>query len=338
VKKTEIAAPKPRRGDIIIGENMITKIGIIGGGNIGGVIVQEIARRRLSRSIGLVDVKPPDVARGKCLDIAEGIPIINADITIEGSKSYEVIRDAQIVINTAGVPRTVRADGSIPTREELLAINLQITDMVADNILNYCPKAIVISVANPLDAIVFRLFQRLNIPKNRLIGMAGVLDSARYRYFVAEAAGVSVESVNAMVLGGHGDTMVPVRSCCQIAGIPVEEFLPADVLDRIEERVRNAGAEVVGLMGTGSAFVSPAWSAIEMIETIVFDKKKILPCCVLLESEYGVNGYFVGVPVVLGANGVERIIEIRLTDTEKQAFDRSVETVKKTAEDVKCVR
>ncbi|MDI6780996.1 MAG: malate dehydrogenase [bacterium] len=314
---------------------MLNRIGIIGGGNIGGVIVQEIVKRRLSRSIGLVDVKPPDMAMGKCLDIAEGIPVINADITINGSKSYEVIRDAQIVINTAGVPRTVRPDGSIPTREELLSKNLQITDTVAEAICSYCPDAIVISVANPLDAIVFRLFQRLNIPKNRLIGMAGVLDSARYRYFVAEAAGVSVENVSAMVLGGHGNTMVPVRSCCQIAGIPVEELLPGDLLDRIEERVRNAGAEVVGLMGTGSAFVSPAWSAVEMIESIVFDKKKILPCCVLLESEYGVNGYFVGVPVILGANGVEKIIEIRLTGAEKQAFDRSVDAVKKTVEEVK---
>ncbi|MEK7273840.1 MAG: malate dehydrogenase, partial [Candidatus Desantisbacteria bacterium] len=174
---------------------MLTKIGVIGGGNIGGVIVQEIAKRRLSRSIGLVDVKPPDMAMGKCLDIAEGIPVINTDITINGSKSYEVIKDAQIVINTAGVPRTVRPDGSIPTREELLATNLRITDTVAEAICSYCPDAIVISVANPLDVIVFRLFQRLNIPKNRLIGMAGVLDSARYRYFVAEAAGVSVENV-----------------------------------------------------------------------------------------------------------------------------------------------
>ena len=316
---------------------MIAKIGIIGGGNIGGVLVQEIANRRLARSIGLVDVKGPAVASGKCLDIAEGIPVINVDIAIEGSKSYEVIKDAQIVLNTAGVPRTVRADGSIPTREELLATNLQITNMVADGIRSYCPEAIVISVANPLDAIVFRLFQRLNISKNRLIGMAGVLDSTRYRYFVAQAAGVSVESVNAMVLGGHGDTMVPVRSCCQIGGIPVEEFLAVDVLDKIEERVRNAGAEIVGLMGTGSAFVSPAWSAIEMVESIVFDKKKILPCCVLLEGEYGVNWYFVGVPVVLGAEGREKIIEIKLTDTEKQAFDKSVEAVKKTVAEVKAI-
>lgn len=316
---------------------MLTKIGIIGGGNIGGAIVQEIAKRRLARSIGLVDVKGPAVASGKCLDIAEGIPVINTDVTIEGSKSYEVIKDAQIVINTAGVPRTVRPDGSIPTREELLAINLQITDMVADGILNYCPDAIVISVANPLDAIVFRLAMRLNIPKNRLIGMAGVLDSARYRYFVAQAAGVSVESVNALVLGGHGDTMVPVRSCCQIGGIPVEEFLSGAVLDEIEKRVRNAGAEIVGLMGTGSAFVSPAWSAIEMVESIIFDKKKILPCCALLEGEYGINGYFVGVPVILGANGIEKIIEIKLTDIEKQAFDLSVEAVKKTVAEVKSI-
>jgi malate dehydrogenase len=167
------------------------------------------------------------------------------------------------------------------------------------------------------------------------MGMAGVLDSARYRYFVAQAVGISVENVSAMVLGGHGDTMVPIRSSCQVAGIPVERFISQDMLDHIEERVRRAGAEIVSLLGTGSAFVSPAWSVIEMVEAIVFDKKKILPCCVLLTGEYDVNGYFIGVPVVLGRDGVERIIELELTDAERSAFKNSVEAVKKTVEKIK---
>lgn len=314
---------------------MLNKIGIIGAGNIGGVLIQEIVSRKLARSIGVVDIKEPDVAKGKCIDIAEGIPIIISDIIIEGSKNYEVIEGSQLVINTAGVPRVAHSNGSIPSREELLEINLKITDVVAENIHRYSAEAIIISVSNPLDAIVYRLYQKLKPPRNKIMGMAGVLDSARYRYFVAQAVGISVENVSAMVLGGHGDTMVPIRSSCQVAGIPVERFISQDMLDHIEERVRRAGAEIVSLLGTGSAFVSPAWSVIEMVEAIVFDKKKILPCCVLLTGEYDVNGYFIGVPVVLGRDGVERIIELELTDAERSAFKNSVEAVKKTVEKIK---
>ncbi|HPK66717.1 MAG TPA: malate dehydrogenase, partial [Thermoanaerobaculia bacterium] len=197
----------------------------------------------------------------------------------------------------------------------------------------YCPEAMIISIANPLDAIVFTLDKRLAPPKNRLVGMAGVLDSARYRAFVAEAANVSVENVNAIVLGGHGDDMVPVRSSCLIAGIPVERFLDADTLLRIENRTRKAGGEVVGLLGFGSAFVSPAWSALEMAEAIIFDKRKILPVCAKLEGEYGVDGLFCGVPAILGRNGVEQVIELDLTAEEKAAFAKSVAGVAKTCEE-----
>jgi malate dehydrogenase len=188
-------------------------------------------------------------------------------------------------------------------------------------------------VANPLDAIVFTLDKLLNPPKNKLFGMAGVLDSGRYRYFVAEAAKVSVDNVNAIVLGGHGDDMVPVRSSCQIAGIPVEKFLDAATLAAIESRTRKAGGEVVGLLGFGSAFVSPAWAALEMAESVIFDRRKILPVCAKLEGEYGVNGLFVGVPCVLGANGIEKVIELDLTDEEKAALDKSVVGVKKTCDE-----
>ena len=312
---------------------MLNKIGLIGGGNIGGVLAQEIFQRKLARTVALVDVKGPDVAKGKCLDIAEAAPIVGSDVAFMGSKEYDVLKDADLIVNTAGVPRTVRPDGTYPSREELLATNLQITDKVAAAIQQYCPKAIVISIANPLDAIVYRLNQKMNPPKNMLFGMAGALDSARYRYFVAQAAGVSVENVEALVLGGHGDDMVPIRSCCRVAGMPVEQFLDEATLTAIESRTRKAGGEVVGLIGV-SAFWSPAVAAIEMVEAIVYDKKKIIASCVLLQGEYGVNGLFVGVPVVLGRNGVEKIIEVQMTEAEKAAFAKSVAAVQKTADEV----
>ncbi len=313
---------------------MLNKIGVIGGGNIGGVLVQELTRRRLAKTVALVDVKEPDLAKGKTLDIAEGSPVLPSDVVLLGSKTYEIIEDAEMIINTAGVPRTKRPDGSIPTREELLETNLKITDIVSENVQNYCPNAMFISVANPLDAIVYRLNMNLKPPRERLVGMAGVLDSNRYRYFVAEAAKVSVENVEAMVLGGHGDSMIPVRSACRIAGMPVEKFVPPDQLEAIENRTRKAGGEVVGLLGTGSAFVSPAWSALEMAEAIIFDKKKILPVSARLEGEYGVEGLFIGVPAILGAKGVEQIIEMDLNDNEKEAFKKSVASVQKTADEV----
>jgi len=313
---------------------MINKIGIVGGGNIGGVLVSEIVSRRLARNVGLVDVAPPDLAKGKCLDIAEATPVLGRDINLEGSKTYEVLEGADFIINTAGVPRKRRPDGSFPPREELLATNLKITDMVAAGIRKHAPGAFVISIANPLDAIVYRLFKKLKAKPNRIMGMAGVLDSSRYKYFVARAAGVSVENVEAVVLGGHGDTMVPIRSACRIYGLPVEQFVSKADLAKIEKRTRGAGGEVVGLLGSGSAFVSPAVSALEMVEAIAFDKRKIIPAAAYLQGEYGVKGLFVGVPVILGKNGVEEIIKIKLTAEEKKALKVSVDAVKKTCAEV----
>jgi malate dehydrogenase len=325
---------------------MLKKIGLIGGGYIGGVLAQEIAQRGLAREIGLTDpapmpnpadpaerqevVKKQSVSIGKCLDIAEGLPVIGKDIRLVGSKDYSALAGAEMVINTAGVPRKARPDGTFPSREELLAINLKVTLEVAKGIQQYCPDAMILSIANPLDAIVFTLDRRLHPAKNKLMGMAGVLDSARYRYFVAEAAKVSVDNVNAIVLGGHGDDMVPVRSSCQIAGIPVAKFLDAETLAKIESRTRKAGGEVVGLLGFGSAFVSPAWAALEMAEAVIFDRRKILPVCVKLEGEYGVNGLFVGVPAIIGKHGVEKVIELDLTDEEKAALAKSTAGVAKT--------
>jgi len=313
---------------------MINKIGIVGGGNIGGVLVSEIVSRRLARNIGLVDIAPPEFAKGKCLDIAAATPVYGRDINLVGSKTYEVLEGADFVINTAGVPRKRNPDGSFPSREELLATNLKITDFVAAGIKKFAPNAFVISIANPLDAIVYRLFKKLKAKPHKIMGMAGVLDSARYKYFVAEEAGVSVENVEAVVLGGHGDTMVPIRSACRIYGLPVEQFVKKAALAKIEKRTRGAGGEVVGLLGSGSAFVSPAISALEMVEAIAFDKKKIIPVAAYLQGEYGVKGLFVGVPVVLGKDGVEQIIKIKLTPDEKKAFKNSVNAVKKTCAEV----
>ncbi len=313
---------------------MLNKIAVIGGGNIGGVVVQEVVSRKLARNVALVDVKPPEFAKGKCLDIAEGCPVIGSDVRVEGSKEYDVIEGADIVINTAGVPRTTRPDGSMPTREELLGTNLKITDFVSAGISKFASKAIIISIANPLDAIVYRLQMNLNRNRSTIMGMAGVLDSARYRLFIAQEANVSVENVEAMVLGGHGDDMLPIRSACRIAGMPVGQFVSTDKLDAIEARTRKAGGEVVKLLGSGSAFVSPAWSALQMAEAIVYDKRQIMPVSALLNGEYGVDGLFIGVPAILGKNGVEKIIEMDLTENEKGMFKNSVASVQKTADEV----
>jgi malate dehydrogenase len=313
---------------------MLNKIGLIGGGNIGGVLMQEIVKRNLARTVAMVDVKEPDLAKGKALDIAEGSSTIGSDVESIGSREYDVIEGSDLVLNTAGVPRTTRPDGTIPTREELLQTNLKITDAVSDGIKKYCPDAIIVSIANPLDAIVYRLYQNLQPPKNKLMGMAGALDSGRYRHFVALEANVSVENVTAMVLGGHGDSMLPIRGACRIAGMPVENFVSAEKLDAIEARTRKAGGEVVKLLGSGSAFVSPAWGALDMVESIVYDKRKIIASCVLLTGEYGVDGLFIGVPVILGKNGVESVVEMDLNASEKEAFKNSVTAVQKTVDEV----
>jgi malate dehydrogenase len=316
---------------------MLNKIGLIGGGNIGGVLMQEVVKRQLAREVAMVDIKEPDLAKGKALDIAEGSSTIGADVRCVGGKEYDVIEGADLVINTAGVPRTTRPDGTIPTREELLATNLKITDLVSEGIQKNCPNAIIISVANPLDAIVYKLYLNLKMSKNKLIGMAGALDSGRYRHFIAWEAQVAVENVTAMVLGGHGDSMLPIRSACRIAGMPVEKFVSEEKLEAIETRTRKAGGEVVKLLGSGSAFVSPAWGALDMVESIAYDKRKIIPSCVLLTGEYGVDGLFIGVPAMLGKNGVEKIIEMDLTDAEKEAFKNSVAAVQKTVDEVKAM-
>jgi len=306
---------------------MRNKIALIGGGNIGGVLAEQIAYRELGDVVifDVIDGLP----QGKALDMAEGAPVVGADAKITGTNSYEDIAGAHIVIITAGLARKPGM-----SRDDLLATNLKIMKEVAEGVREYAPDAYVIVVSNPLDAMVYTFKEISGFPKNRVVGMAGVLDSTRFRSFVAWELGVSVEDVTALVLGGHGDTMVPLVRYCTVAGIPVEKLLPAEKITAIVERTKGAGGEVVALLKTGSAFVSPAVAVISMAESILKDKKRVVACACLCEGEYGVDGLYVGVPCVLGAGGVERIIEVELGPEERKMFDASVEHVKTLVEQI----
>lgn len=298
------------------------KIALIGAGNIGGVLAQLVAEKELGDVVlfDIVDGMP----QGKCLDIWEGVPVFNADVTLKGTNDYKDIAGADVVIVTAGLARKPGM-----SRDDLLKTNLSIMRSVAEGIKLNAPNAFVIVISNPLDAMVYAMKKITGFPKNRVVGMAGVLDSARFRAFVAVELNVSVQDVTALVLGGHGDTMVPVTRLCSVAGIPVEELIKPEKLSAIVERTKVAGGEVVNLLKTGSAFYSPAISAISMTESYLKDKKRVLPCAALLEGEFGVNGYYVGVPAVIGAGGVERVLEFKLVEGEKKLFDESVNHVKK---------
>ncbi len=306
---------------------MRNTIALIGGGNIGGVLAEQIAYRELGDVI-IFDVVE-GLPQGKALDMAEGAPVIGSDAKITGTNSYEGIAGADLVIITAGLARKPGM-----SRDDLLATNLKIMKQVAEGVRDHAPDAYVIVVSNPLDAMVYTFKEVSGFPKNRVVGMAGVLDSTRFRSFVAWELDVSVEDVTALVLGGHGDTMVPLVRYCTVAGIPVEKLLSAEKIEEIVARTKGAGGEVVGLLKTGSAFVSPAVSAISMAESILKDKKRVLACACLCEGEYGVDGLYVGVPCVLGAGGVERIIEIELNAEEQKMFDASVEHVKALVEQI----
>ena len=303
------------------------KIALIGGGNIGGVLAEQIAYRELGDPI-LFDVVE-GLPQGKALDMAEGAPLVGADAKLSGTNDYEDIAGADLVIITAGLARKPGM-----SRDDLLKTNLAIMKQVATGVKQNAPDAYVIVVSNPLDAMVYTFKEISGFPKNRVVGMAGVLDSARFRAFVAWELGVSVEDVTALVLGGHGDTMVPLVRYCTVAGIPITKLLSQDKIDAIVERTKGAGGEVVGLLKTGSAFVSPALSAIEMAESILKDKKRVLACACHLEGEYGVNGLYVGVPCVLGAGGVERVIEVEMDADERKLFDASVEHVRSLVEQI----
>jgi len=304
---------------------MRNKIALIGGGNIGGVLAEQAAYRELG-DVVLFDVVE-GMPQGKALDMAEGAPLANSDASISGANDYSEIAGANLVIITAGLARKPGM-----SRDDLLATNVKIMKQVAEGVRDNCPDAYVIVVSNPLDAMVYTFQKISGFPKNRVVGMAGVLDSTRFRSFVAWELGVSVRDVTALVLGGHGDTMVPLVDYCTVAGIPVRKLLPEDKIQAIVERTKGAGGEVVALLKTGSAFVSPALSALEMAESILKDQKRVLACACLLEGEYGVDGLYVGVPCVLGADGVERVLELELAGDDKKAFDESVQHVKTLVE------
>ena len=297
------------------------KIALIGAGNIGGTMAHLCALK------GLGDVVLYDVIdglpQGKALDLQQSAPIENFDAEIVGTTKYEDIAGADVCIITAGIARKPGM-----SRDDLLATNAKILTQVCDGIKKYAPKALVIVITNPLDAMVGLVKQKTGLPKHQVVGQSGILDSSRYRTFIAQELKVSVASVSAMVMGGHGDDMVPVRSGCLVSGVPVEKFIAPQRLDEIEARVRNAGGEIVALLKTGSAFYSPASAAVRMAQAYLMDKKEILPCAAYLEGEYGVNGYYFGVPVMIGAGGVEKVIEVQLSGREKQLFDVSLSHVK----------
>jgi len=306
------------------------KIALIGGGAIGGTMAHLIVERRLG-DVVLLDIKKMEgVVKGKALDLAEGRPLAGSDCEVIGTSSYRDIKGADVVIITAGVPRRPGM-----SRDDLLDVNSRIMNSVAPQVKKYAPKAFVIMVANPLDVMV-TLFKRITgMSRKKVVGMAGVLDSSRFRAFIAMELGVSVKDVYAIVLGGHGDTMVPLERFATVAGAPISHFMDKKTINRIVDRTRKAGGEIVGLLKTGSAFYSPAMSAIEMAEAYLFDQKRILPCAAYLEGEYGVRGLFVGVPVIIGAGGMEKVIELPLNATEKKSFAKSVDHVRKLVKNLK---
>ena len=296
------------------------KIALIGAGNIGGTLAHLCALKQLG-DVVLYDVVD-GLPQGKALDILEAGPIEGYDVNLTGTTSYSDLAGADVCIVTAGIARKPGM-----SRDDLLGVNCKIMREVSESIAKYAPNAFVIVITNPLDAMVTLCKRITGFPKNRVLGQAGVLDSSRYRTFIAQELKVSVQNVTAMVLGGHGDDMVPVRSYCQVGGVPVERLISAKRLDEIEERTRKAGGEIVALLKTGSAFYSPASAAIQMAEAYLFDKKQILPCAAYLEGEYGIKGVYFGVPVSIGAGGVERVIEVALSEKEKQEMQVSVSHV-----------
>ncbi|MFZ2619562.1 MAG: malate dehydrogenase [Alphaproteobacteria bacterium] len=309
------------------------KIALVGAGNIGGTLAHLAALKNLGDVI-LVDVAE-GVPQGKALDMGQSGAVERFGQSIMGTNNYEDIKGADVCIVTAGIARKPGM-----SRDDLVNINAGIVKTVGENIKKYAPNAFVIVVTNPLDAMVWVMQKVTNFPANRVVGMAGVLDSARFSFFLAEALGVAVEDVNTFVLGGHGDTMVPVVRYATVAGIPLPEivkmkWISQKKLDQIVQRTRDGGAEIVGLLKTGSAYYAPASSAIAMAESYLFDKKRVLPCAAHLNGEYGVKDLYVGVPVVIGAGGVEKVVEVELTKEEQIMFNHSVNAVKELTKGIK---
>jgi len=311
------------------------KIALIGSGMIGGTLAHMIGLKELG-DVVLFDIAE-GLPKGKALDIAESSPIDRFDARFTGASDYAAIEGADVIIVTAGVPRKPGM-----SRDDLLGINLKVIEQVGAGIKKYAPNAFVICITNPLDAMVWALQKFSQLPANKVVGMAGVLDSARFRYFLAEEFGVSVEDVTAFVLGGHGDSMVPLPRYSTVAGIPLPDLIKMgwtseEKLEKIIQRTRDGGAEIVGLLKTGSAYYAPAASAVTMADAYLKDKKRVIPAAAHVSGHYGLNDIYVGVPVVIGKNGVERIIEIELNKDEKAAFDKSVDAVKGLCEACKAI-
>lgn len=304
------------------------KIALIGGGQIGGTLALLAAQRELG-DVVMYDIVE-GMPQGKALDLMESRPVEGYDVEVRGTNDYADLKDSDVVIVTAGFPRKPGM-----SRDDLLNRNLDIMKTVASNVKTHCSKAFVIVISNPLDAMVFTMKKITGFPRERVVGMAGVLDSARFRCFVAMELGVSVEDVSAFVLGGHGDSMVPLPRYCTVAGIPLPDLMTNEQIEAIVKRTRFAGGEIVGLLKTGSAFYSPAAAAIAMAESYLRDKKRVLPCAAYLAGEYGVDGLYVGVPVIIGKGGVERVIEIKLAGEERKLFDASVEHVRELVKGIK---
>lgn len=308
--------------------NQRKKITVVGSGNVGATAAHWAASKELG-DVVLVDIAE-GIPQGKGLDLLQSSPIEGFDVKITGTQKYEDTKDSDVVIITAGSPRKPGM-----TRDDLLQINTKIVKSVTEQVAKFSPNAVLIIVSNPLDAMVYVAAEASKFPRERVIGMAGVLDSARFRTFLATALECSVRDVNAFVLGGHGDTMVPLVRFSTMAGIPISKLLSKDVIDAIVKRTRDGGIEIVNFLKTGSAYYAPSAAAVEMAEAILKDQKRILPCCVKLEGEYGVKNVFVGVPVKLGAKGAEKVIDVELEGTEKEEFKKSVAAVTELMEKVR---
>jgi malate dehydrogenase len=304
---------------------MRSKITVVGAGFVGSTLVQRLVERDYA-DVVMFDIIP-NMPQGKALDILQAGPVLGYDSLVVGTNDYADTANSDIAIITSGFPRKPGM-----SRDDLVKKNQEVVTQVTREVVSRSPNCIIIMVTNPLDAMAQLAYHVSGFPRNRVIGMAGVLDTARFRTFIAQELNVSVRDVQAYVLGGHGDTMVPLSRMCTVAGVPISQLIPAERIEQIVQRTRDGGAEIVNLLGSGSAYFAPSASILQMVDSILLDKKMIMPCAVYLQGEYGINGLFVGVPVKLGANGLEQIIEIELSESERSLLQKSAQAVKELVE------
>ncbi len=304
---------------------MRSKITVVGAGFVGSTLVQRLVERDYA-DVVMYDIVA-NMPQGKALDMLQAGPVLGYDSLVVGTNDYADTANSDIVVITSGFPRKPGM-----SRDDLVKKNQEIVTQVTQEVVRYSPNSILIMVTNPLDAMAQLALHLSGFPRNRVVGMAGVLDTARFRTFIAQELGVSVRDVQAYVLGGHGDTMVPLARMCTVAGVPISQLMPAERIEQIVQRTRDGGAEIVKLLGTGSAYFAPSASVLQMVDSILLDKKMIMPCAVYLQGEYGINGLFVGVPAKLGANGVEQIVEIELSENERAMLQKSANAVKELVE------